>query len=66
MEFAQSNRHMLASIGRAVPEGGHVHAAPRRIWRLAVENNVRHLVAKRLVDISHLLDELEMRSRDFQ
>lgn len=30
------------------------------------ENNVRHLVAKRLVDLSHLLGELETRSRDFQ
>lgn len=28
-------------------------------------NNVRHLVAKRLVDLSHLLGELETRSRDF-
>jgi error-prone DNA polymerase len=28
-------------------------------------NNVRHLVAMRLVDLSHLLGELETRSRDF-
>jgi error-prone DNA polymerase len=28
-------------------------------------NNVRHLVAKRLVDLSHLLGDLETRSRDF-
>lgn len=34
------------------------------IWQS--ENNVRHLVAKRLVDLSHLLGELETRSRDFQ
>ena len=33
------------------------------IWQSA--NNVRHLVAKRLVDLSHLLGELETRSRDF-
>ena len=30
------------------------------------KNNVRHLVAMRLVDLSHLLGELETRSRDFQ
>ena len=29
------------------------------------KNNVRHLVAKRLVDMSHLLGELDTRSRDF-
>ncbi|QBE67380.1 error-prone DNA polymerase [Pseudoduganella lutea] len=29
------------------------------------QNNVRHLVAKRLVDLSHLLGELETKSRDF-
>ena len=34
------------------------------VWQS--ENNVRHLVAKRLVDLSHLLGELETRSRDFQ
>ena len=34
------------------------------IWQS--ENNVRHLVAKRLVDLSHLLGELETKSRDFQ
>ena len=28
-------------------------------------NNVRHLVAKRLVDLSHLLGELDTRSRNF-
>ncbi|MBA5686324.1 error-prone DNA polymerase [Rugamonas apoptosis] len=33
------------------------------IWQC--ENNVRHLVAKRLVDLSHLLGELDTRSRDF-
>ncbi|MYM73544.1 DNA polymerase III subunit alpha [Duganella sp. FT134W] len=33
-------------------------------WQEA--NNVRHLVAKRLVDLSHLLGELDTRSRDFQ
>lgn len=33
------------------------------IWQSA--NNVRHLVAKRLVDLSHLLGELDTRSRDF-
>lgn len=33
------------------------------IWQS--ENNVRHLVAKRLVDLSHLLGELDTRSRDF-
>ncbi len=30
------------------------------------KNNVRHLVAKRLVDLTHLLGELNTRSRDFQ
>jgi error-prone DNA polymerase len=29
------------------------------------KNNVRHLVAKRLVDMSHLLGDLDTRSRDF-
>jgi len=29
------------------------------------QNNVRHLVAMRLVDLTHLLGELETRSRDF-
>lgn len=33
------------------------------IWQS--ENNVRHLVAKRLVDLSRLLGELDTRSRDF-
>jgi error-prone DNA polymerase len=33
------------------------------IWQS--ENNVRHLVAKRLVNLSHLLGELDTRSRDF-
>jgi error-prone DNA polymerase len=33
------------------------------VWQS--ENNVRHLVAKRLVDLSHLLGELDTRSRDF-
>jgi len=33
------------------------------IWQS--ENNVRHLVAKRLVDLSHLLGELDTQSRDF-
>ncbi len=33
------------------------------VWQSA--NNVRHLVAKRLVDLSHLLGELATRSRDF-
>jgi error-prone DNA polymerase len=33
------------------------------IWQC--ESNVRHLVAKRLVDLSHLLGELDTRSRDF-
>jgi error-prone DNA polymerase len=28
-------------------------------------NNVRHLVAKRLVDLSHLLGHLQTKSRDF-
>jgi error-prone DNA polymerase len=32
-------------------------------WQTA--NNVRHLVAKRLVDLSHLLGELDTRSRNF-
>jgi error-prone DNA polymerase len=32
-------------------------------WQCA--NNVRHLVAKRLVDLSHLLGELDTRSRNF-
>ena len=31
-------------------------------WQCA--NNVRHLVAKRLVDLTHLLGELDTRSRD--
>jgi error-prone DNA polymerase len=29
------------------------------------QNNVRHLVAMRLVDLSHMLGELDTRSRDF-
>ncbi len=29
------------------------------------QNNVRHLVAKKLVDLSHLLGELETHSRNF-
>lgn len=29
-------------------------------------NNVRHLVAKRLVDLTHLLGDLDTRSRNFQ
>jgi error-prone DNA polymerase len=33
------------------------------IWQC--ESNVRHLVAKRLVDLSHLLGELDTHSRDF-
>jgi error-prone DNA polymerase len=33
------------------------------IWQS--QNNVRHLVAKRLVDLTHLLGELDTRSRDF-
>jgi len=33
------------------------------IWQS--QNNVRHLVAKRLVDLSHLLGALDTRSRDF-
>jgi error-prone DNA polymerase len=33
------------------------------VWQSA--NNVRHLVAKRLVDLSHLLGQLDTRSRDF-
>jgi len=33
------------------------------IWQS--ENNVRHLVAKRLVDLSHMLGDLSTRSRDF-
>ncbi|KQV80983.1 DNA polymerase [Massilia sp. Root351] len=33
------------------------------VWQS--ESNVRHLVAKRLVDLSHLLGELDTRSRDF-
>lgn len=33
------------------------------IWQC--ESNVRHLVAKRLVDLSHLLGELSTHSRDF-
>ncbi|MES2740093.1 MAG: error-prone DNA polymerase [Pseudomonadota bacterium] len=33
------------------------------VWQSA--HNVRHLVAKRLVDLSHLLGELDTRSRDF-
>ena len=33
------------------------------VWQ--AESNVRHLVAKRLVDLSHLLGELDTRSRDF-
>jgi error-prone DNA polymerase len=33
-------------------------------WQEA--NNVRHLVAKRLVDLTHLLGELDTRSRNFQ
>jgi error-prone DNA polymerase len=33
------------------------------IWQS--ENNVRHLVAKRLVDLSHLLGDLSVHSRDF-
>jgi error-prone DNA polymerase len=33
-------------------------------WQEA--NNVRHLVAKRLVDLTHMLGELDTRSRNFQ
>ena len=33
------------------------------IWQ--TDSNVRHLVAKRLVDLSHLLGGLDARSRDF-
>jgi error-prone DNA polymerase len=33
------------------------------IWQR--EGEVRHLVAKRLVDLSHLLGALDTRSRDF-
>jgi error-prone DNA polymerase len=33
------------------------------IWQC--EMNVRHLVAKRLVDLTHLLGRLETSSRDF-
>jgi len=33
------------------------------VWQC--NNNVRHLVAKRLVDMSHLLGDLDTRSRDF-
>jgi len=32
-------------------------------WQCA--NNVRHLVAKRLVDLTHLLGDLDTRSRNF-
>jgi error-prone DNA polymerase len=32
-------------------------------WQMA--NNVRHLVAKRLVDLTHMLGELDTRSRNF-
>ncbi|QSX94601.1 hypothetical protein J3P46_17940 [Janthinobacterium lividum] len=34
------------------------------IWQS--ESGVRHLVAKRLVDLSHLLGEIPTKSRDFQ
>ncbi len=33
------------------------------IWQS--ESNARHLVAKRLLDLTHLLGELDMRTRDF-
>ena len=33
------------------------------VWQS--ENNVRHIVAKRLVDLSHLMGALDTRSRDF-
>ncbi|KAB0325494.1 hypothetical protein LSO07_18035 [Janthinobacterium sp. PLB04] len=33
------------------------------VWQC--ERNVRHLVAKRLVDLSHLLGELDTKSRNF-
>lgn len=33
------------------------------VWQC--ESKVRHLVAKRLVDLSHMLGELDTRSRDF-
>lgn len=33
------------------------------VWQC--ERNVRHLVAKRLVDLSHMLGELDTRSRNF-
>jgi error-prone DNA polymerase len=33
------------------------------IWQK--ENNVQHLIAKRLVDLSELLGQLKNRSRDF-
>jgi error-prone DNA polymerase len=33
------------------------------VWQR--EGEVRHLVAKRLVDLSHLLGGLDTRSRDF-
>ena len=33
------------------------------VWQC--QNNVRNLVAKRLIDLSHLLGELDIRSRNF-
>jgi error-prone DNA polymerase len=33
------------------------------IWQC--QNKVRHLVAKRFVDLSHLLGRIDVRSRDF-
>jgi error-prone DNA polymerase len=33
------------------------------VWQC--EHNVRHLIAKRLVDLTHLLGGLDTRSRDF-
>jgi error-prone DNA polymerase len=33
------------------------------IWQC--QNNVKSLIAKRLVDLSHLLGELDTRSRNF-
>ena len=33
------------------------------VWQC--ERNVRHLVAKRLVDLSHMLGELDTKSRNF-
>lgn len=39
--------------------------AERRYGQWQTANNVRHLVAKPLVDLSHLLGELDTRNRNF-